>query len=87
MVQTAHIQVFQLEVMVQTEQVSVTVAGAVTAVTVTTAGTGYTFGTISNAQIVAAGATNLVRCRIRCNYSNQKVVTVFNAVEELGGFL
>ena len=33
---------------------SVTVAGGVvTAVTVTTAGTGYTFGTVSNAQIVA----------------------------------
>ena len=40
--------------------VSVTVtSGAVTAVTVTTEGTGYTFGTISNAQIVAAGATSL----------------------------
>ena len=39
---------------------SVTVAGGVvTAVTVTTAGTGYTFGTVSNAQIVAAGATSL----------------------------
>ena len=36
-------------------KVSVTVsAGAVTGVTVTTPGTGYTFGTISNAQIVAA---------------------------------
>ena len=33
--------------------------GAVTSVTVTTPGTGYTFATISNAQIVAAGATNL----------------------------
>ena len=40
--------------------VSVTVtSGAVTAVTVTTPGTGYTFATISNAQIVAAGATSL----------------------------
>ena len=33
--------------------------GQVTSVTVTTPGTGYTFATISNAQIVAAGATNL----------------------------
>ena len=39
---------------------SVTVAGGlVTAVTVTTAGTGYTFGTVSNAQIIAKGSTNL----------------------------
>lgn len=39
---------------------SVTVSGGqVTAVTVTTAGTGYRFATISNAQIVAAGATGL----------------------------
>ena len=40
---------------------SVTVSsGAVTSVTVTTPGTGYTFGTISNAQIVSAvGATSL----------------------------
>ena len=33
--------------------------GSITAVTVTTAGTGYTFATVSNAQIVTAGATNL----------------------------
>ena len=33
--------------------------GAVTSVTVTTPGTGYTFATISNTQIVTAGATNL----------------------------
>jgi hypothetical protein len=39
---------------------SVTVAGGlITAVTVTTAGTGYTFGTVSNAQIVTAGSANL----------------------------
>ena len=33
--------------------------GAVTAVSVTNAGSGYTFATVSNAQIVAAGATSL----------------------------
>jgi len=36
-------------------------SGAVTAVSVTTPGTGYTFATISNAQIVTAGATNLIK--------------------------
>ena len=39
---------------------SVTVAGgAVTAVTITTPGTGYTFAYIRNADIVSAGATSL----------------------------
>ena len=37
----------------------VVTGGLVTAVTVTTAGTGYTFGTVSNAQIVTAGSANL----------------------------
>ena len=67
-------------------QVSVTVTGGVvTAVTVTNAGTGYTFGTISNAQIVAAGATSLTGAELdviippKGGHGN-------NAVEELGGF-
>ena len=42
---------------------SVTVSGgAVTAVSVTTAGTGYTFGTVSNAQIVTAGGNKFIWC-------------------------
>ena len=46
----------------QNGTVSVTVtSGAVTAVTVTNAGTGYTFATISNAQIVAVQQTLLVQ--------------------------
>ena len=67
-------------------KVSVTVtSGAVTAVTVTNAGTGYTFATISNAQIVTAGATNLVGAEIDC-IIEPKGGHGFNAVEELGGF-
>jgi len=67
-------------------EVSVTVAsGAVTAVTVTTPGTGYTFGTISNAQIVAAGATGLTGAEIDV-IIEPKGGHGFNAVEELGGF-
>ena len=58
--------------------------GAVTSVTVTTAGTGYTFGYIRNADIVAAGATNL---------SGSELDVIIppkgghgkDAVEELGG--
>ena len=66
--------------------VSVTVtSGAVTAVTVTNAGTGYTFATISNAQIITAGATNLVGAEIDC-IIEPKGGHGFNAVEELGGF-
>ena len=66
--------------------VSVTVtSGAVTAVTVTNAGTGYTFGTISNAQIVAAGATSLTGAEIDV-IIEPKGGHGFNAVEELGGF-
>ena len=65
---------------------SVTVAGgAVTAVAVTTPGTGYTYGYIRNADIVTAGATSL---------SGSEVDVIieprgghgYNAVEELGGF-
>ena len=67
-------------------KVSVTVtSGAVTAVTVTTPGTGYTYGTISNAQIVTAGATNLVGAELDV-IIEPKGGHGFNAVEELGGF-
>ncbi len=65
---------------------SVTVSsGAVTAVTVTTPGTGYTFGTVSNAQIVAAGATSLTGAELDV-IIEPKGGHGFNAVEELGGF-
>ena len=65
---------------------SVTVAGGVvTAVTVTTAGTGYTFGTVSNAQIVAAGATSLTGAELDVIIP-PKGGHGKNAVEELGGF-
>src|SRR5210317_2254645 len=67
-------------------KVSVTVtSGTVTAVTVTTPGTGYTFATVSNAQIVAAGASNLVGAELDC-IIEPKGGHGFNAVEELGGF-
>ena len=66
--------------------VSVTVtSGAVTAVTVTTPGTGYTFATISNAQIVAAGATSLSGAEIDV-IIEPKGGHGKNAIEELGGF-
>src|SRR5210317_1726274 len=65
---------------------SVTVSGgAVTAVTVTTAGTGYTFATVSNAQIVAAGATSLAGAELDVIIP-PKGGHGANAVEELGGF-
>jgi len=65
---------------------SVTVAGGlVTAVTVTTAGTGYTFATISNAQIVAAGATSLSGAELDVIIP-PKGGHGKNAIEELGGF-
>ena len=65
---------------------SVTVAsGAVTAVTITSKGTGYTFGTVSNAQIVAAGATSLTGAELDV-IIEPKGGHGFNAVEELGGF-
>ena len=67
-------------------QVSVTVTGGVvTAVTVTNAGTGYTFGTISNAQIVAAGATSLTGAELDVIIP-PKGGHGKNAIEELGGF-
>src|SRR5210317_1641582 len=65
---------------------SVTVSGgAVTAVTVTTRGTGYTFGTVSNAQIVAAGATSLSGAELDV-IIGPKGGHGANAIEELGGF-
>jgi len=65
---------------------SVTVtSGAVTAVTVTTPGTGYTFATVSNAQIVAAGATSLSGAELDV-IIEPKGGHGKNAVEELGGF-
>jgi len=65
---------------------SVTVSGgSVTAVTVTTRGTGYTFGTVSNAQIVAAGATSLSGAELDVIIP-PKGGHGANAVEELGGF-
>ena len=65
---------------------SVTVAGGVvTAVTITAAGTGYTFGTVSNAQIVTAGATGLTGAELDVLIP-PKGGHGFNAIEELGGF-
>ena len=59
--------------------------GAVTSVTVTTPGTGYTFATISNAQIVAAGATNLAGSELDVIIP-PKGGHGANAQEELGAF-
>ena len=65
---------------------SVTVAGGVvTAVTITAAGTSYTFGTVSNAQIVAAGGTSLSGAELDVIIP-PKGGHGFNAIEELGGF-
>ena len=65
---------------------SVTVAGGlVSAVTVTTPGTGYTFGTVSNAQIVAAGATSLAGAELDVIIP-PKGGHGANAQEELGAF-
>ena len=64
---------------------SVTVAGgAVSAVTVTTAGTGYTFAYIRNADIVSAGATSLSGAELDVIIP-PKGGHGANAVEELGG--
>ena len=59
--------------------------GAVTSVTVTTPGTGYTFATISNAEIVAAGATNLAGSELDVIIP-PKGGHGANAQEELGAF-
>ena len=65
---------------------SVTISGnIVTAVTVTAAGTGYTFGTVSNAQIVAAGGTGLSGAELDVIIP-PKGGHGKNAIEELGGF-
>jgi len=64
---------------------SVTVSGgAVTAVTVTTAGTGYTFAYVRNADIVSAGATNLSGAELDVIIP-PKGGHGKDAVEELGG--
>ena len=59
--------------------------GTVTEVTMTNVGSGYTFGTISNAEIVSAGATNLTGAELDVIIS-PKGGHGFNAVQELGGF-
>jgi hypothetical protein len=65
---------------------TVTVAGgAVTAVTVTTPGTGYTFAYIRNADIVTAGATSLSGAELDV-IIEPKGGHGKNAVIELGGF-
>ena len=65
---------------------TVTVSGgAVTAVTVTTPGTGYTFAYITNADIVTAGATSLTGSELDV-IIEPKGGHGFNAVTELGGF-
>ena len=65
---------------------TVTVAGgAVTAVTVTTPGTGYTFGYIRNADIVSAGATSLSGSEIDV-IIEPKGGHGKDAIKELGGF-
>ena len=65
---------------------SVTVAGgAVTAVSITTPGTGYTFAYIRNADIVSAGATSLSGAEIDV-IVEPKGGHGKNAIKELGGF-
>ena len=65
---------------------SVTVSsGAVTAVTVTNVGSGYTYAYIRVADIVAAGATSLSGTELDC-IIEPKGGHGFNAVDELGGF-
>jgi len=59
--------------------------GIISSVTVTAVGSGYTFGTISNAEIIAAGATSLSGAELDVIIS-PKGGHGFNAVEELGGF-
>jgi len=65
---------------------SVTVSsGAVTGVTVTNVGSGYTYAYIRVADIVAAGATSLTGAELDC-IIEPKGGHGFNAVDELGGF-
>jgi uncharacterized protein with FMN-binding domain len=66
--------------------VSVTISGGnISGVTVTNAGSGYTFGYIRNADIVSAGATGLTGAELDC-IIEPKGGHGFNAVKELGGF-
>ena len=66
--------------------VSVTVSsGAVTAVTVTNVGSGYTYGYIRNADIVTAGATGLSGSELDV-IIEPKGGHGYDAVTELGGF-
>jgi len=66
--------------------VSVTVAsGVVSSVTVTNVGSGYTYGYIRNADIVAAGATGLSGAELDC-IIEPKGGHGYNAVKELGGY-
>ena len=66
--------------------ISATVSGGVvTAVTVTTAGTGYTIAYVRNEDIVSAGATSLSGAEIDVIIP-PKGGHGFNAVSELGGF-
>lgn len=65
---------------------SVTIAsGAVTAVTVTTPGTGYTYAYIKLADINAAGGVALITTELDC-IIEPKGGHGFNAVQDLGGF-
>jgi hypothetical protein len=65
---------------------SVTIAGgAVTAVTVTAAGSGYTYGYVRVADINSAGGGSLSGSELDC-IIEPKGGHGFNAVEELGGF-
>ena len=67
-------------------QVSVTItSGAVSAVTVTNAGTGYTYGYIRLADINAQGGGSLISTELDV-IIEPKGGHGFNAVEELGGF-
>ena len=59
--------------------------GIITSVTMTNVGSGYTFGTVSNAEIVTAGATNLIGAELDIIIS-PKGGHGFNSVTELGGF-
>ncbi len=63
----------------------VVAGGAVTSVSVSNVGSGYTFATLSNAQIVAAGATSLAGAEIDV-IIGPKGGHGANAVEELGAF-
>jgi|TARA_B100001113_G_scaffold230644_1_gene189423 hypothetical protein len=66
--------------------VSVTISsGAVSAVTVTNVGSGYTYGYIRLADINSAGAGSLISTELDC-IIEPKGGHGFNAVQELGGF-